>query len=192
MARTKAFDKQEVLEKAMMLFWDKGYFDTSMQDLVDHLGINRSSIYDTFTDKHGLFLASLDHYKNSGTTTIDQDRATDLNLFLTEFLHSIVDSSLKDERQKGCFLVNCSVELAAKDEQVNAIVHENMAAFVNSFQDLFDHHKKQGNLPESKNSRALANFLYGTMSSIKLISRTTKDRSILEDIAKTAIAAILK
>ena len=67
MPRTKAFDEQEVLEKAMELFWKKGYYATSIQDLVNHLGINRASLYDTFGGKKKLFLHTFSHYRTVNT-----------------------------------------------------------------------------------------------------------------------------
>src|SRR5436305_13985260 len=63
MARQKEFDRDEVLHKAMEVFWTRGYEGASMQDLVKRMGINRQSIYDTFGDKHSLFLQSLDRYR---------------------------------------------------------------------------------------------------------------------------------
>ena len=62
MGRAKAFEEQDVLEKAMKLFWEQGYEKTSMQDLVEHMGIHRRSLYDTFGDKHQLFLKSMELY----------------------------------------------------------------------------------------------------------------------------------
>ncbi|MGD9921955.1 MAG: TetR/AcrR family transcriptional regulator, partial [Pseudorhodoplanes sp.] len=61
----KQFDTDEVLEKAMRAFWDRGYEATSLQDLVDHTGINRGSLYATFGDKHALFIAALRRYDES-------------------------------------------------------------------------------------------------------------------------------
>lgn len=67
MARSKEFDEKAVLRKAMELFWEQGYEKTSMQDLVDHMGIHRRSIYDTFGDKRSLFLASWITMKSSSS-----------------------------------------------------------------------------------------------------------------------------
>jgi TetR/AcrR family transcriptional repressor of nem operon len=64
MARTKDFDENEVLKKAVDIFWLKGYSATSMQDLVDGLGISRSSLYDTYGDKHTLFMKALESYQS--------------------------------------------------------------------------------------------------------------------------------
>ena len=65
MARSKEFDVDEVLLKAMHLFWDQGYENTSMQDLVKGMGIHKRSLYDTFGDKHTLFMKVLDRYAGS-------------------------------------------------------------------------------------------------------------------------------
>ena len=62
MPRKKQFEVDEALTKAMREFWGRGYHPTSMQDLVDCMGIGRGSIYDTFGSKRGLFMRSLDHY----------------------------------------------------------------------------------------------------------------------------------
>ncbi|WP_249712669.1 TetR/AcrR family transcriptional regulator, partial [Bacillus cereus] len=62
MARNKDFDEKKALRKAMDLFWEQGYEKTSMQDLVDHMGIHRRSIYDTLGDKHTLLMRALSQY----------------------------------------------------------------------------------------------------------------------------------
>ncbi|HEU4769480.1 MAG TPA: helix-turn-helix domain-containing protein, partial [Pyrinomonadaceae bacterium] len=62
MARHKEFDRDEALQKAMEVFWARGYRAASMQNLVEHMGINRQSLYDTFGDKHSLYLQALDRY----------------------------------------------------------------------------------------------------------------------------------
>ena len=62
MARPKAFDVDQALERAMELFWRQGYLATSLPDLVEHMGIGRQSLYDTFGDKRQLFLQALDRY----------------------------------------------------------------------------------------------------------------------------------
>lgn len=67
MARSKEFEVNEVLDKAIQLFWTQGYEKTSMQDLVEFMGIHRRSIYDTFGDKHALFMKALERYETKQT-----------------------------------------------------------------------------------------------------------------------------
>ena len=119
MARQKAFDKEEVLDKAMYLFWKKGYNGTSMQDLVDHLGISRSSMYDTFGGKYKLFMNALSRYQSRQSLQIDMALTSeeDLKDFLKGFFMGVVDECRQDEERKGCFTVNTSIELAPHDDR---------------------------------------------------------------------------
>jgi len=199
MARTKTFDRELALENAMNLFWKKGYHDTSMQDLVDNVGLNRSSIYDTFGDKYGLFLSTLELYSDKHTKVRDESLANaaakasslDLEKFLRSFLNSIIENNKKGECSNGCFMVNTSIELAAHDERIRTIVQANMEAFVENFKLLFESFQESGQLSKDKDPEALSNFLYAATSGMKVISRTIENRKRLEKIAQTTVSAIL-
>src|SRR5215831_3253346 len=65
MPRPKAFDPDEALQKAMQVFWERGYAATSVEDLVQRMGINRFSLYSTFGGKHQLFVAALERYRET-------------------------------------------------------------------------------------------------------------------------------
>ena len=70
MAGIKQFDRHEVLDRAMAVFWEHGYEATSIQDLLEATGINRGSLYATFGNKQQLFLAVLDHYAEKVGTSM--------------------------------------------------------------------------------------------------------------------------
>ena len=72
MARTVEFNECEIIDKAMNVFWEKGYQATSMQDLVDAMQINRSSIYNTFGDKHQLFMKCISSYFDNAMLEIKE------------------------------------------------------------------------------------------------------------------------
>ena len=57
MSRTTEFEPNVALEQAVDVFWDKGYFDTSMDDLIKSMGVARYGVYNTWGNKHELFLA---------------------------------------------------------------------------------------------------------------------------------------
>src|ERR1700749_432635 len=99
MARIKEFDTNEVLDKAISLFWDKGYNACSMQDIVEGLGLSRSSIYETFGDKRQLFLDALKKYQRAGLEAREKDvtAASDVR----EVLKQIFESNLPGD-------LNCS------------------------------------------------------------------------------------
>lgn len=105
MARNKDFDQDEVLIKAMNLFWYKGYNGTSMQDLVDGLGISRSSLYGTFGDKHTLFIKSLENYMNSAAEKFRKivEQGSSAKESIRLMMDYNASELLKDEQHKGCF-----------------------------------------------------------------------------------------
>src|ERR1700755_2679328 len=106
MARTKDFDENEVLCKAIDLFWRKGYNGTSMQDLVDGLGISRSSLYDTYGDKHTLFIKALESYKGTNAVKFGDiiSNSGTAKETIKKILEFITGGLLEDECHKGCFM----------------------------------------------------------------------------------------
>src|SRR5258708_3722149 len=128
MARTKDFNEEEVLNKALAIFWQKGYNGTSMQDLVDGLGISRSSMYDTYTDKYSLFIKSLEKYREQTAGEIMQmiKQAESPKAMIKKILQLVVDESLLGKEPRGCFMVNTCVENAPHDKTVAKIVHDNL------------------------------------------------------------------
>ena len=193
MARQKAFDKEDVLDKAMHLFWKKGYHGTSMQDLVDHLGISRSSMYDTFGGKYDLFMDSLSRYQARQSEAVDQALSSDDELkdFLRSFFMGVVEECRSDEEHKGCFTVNTSIELASHDEKVGAAVGEDITAFVGKFEKFFEKAQDSWQLDSGEDPKALALMVYNTTAGIRLVSRTNPEDGILESIAETAATKLL-
>src|SRR3954466_15388191 len=127
MARSKDFDEQEVLNKAVNLFWHKGYNGTSMQDLVDGLGISRSSLYDTYGDKHTLFIKALEAYQSAGSAKLCAivNNTGPAKETIKALLEYIIGELLGDRMQKGCFMVNAEVEIAPHDPEVGKLVCQN-------------------------------------------------------------------
>ncbi len=194
MARTKAFDKQEALNRAMELFWKKGYHGTSMQDLVDTMQISRSSLYDTFGDKHAIFLQSFRQYKKAQQEVLASmseysDSLTDI---LAQFFNSLLRDVVSDDEQKGCMIVNCSTELAWEDEAVRAIIQENYEEFEKRFLPVFTLAIKRGEIDIQKNPRAMTRFLYVNMVGLRAVSRSTDNVEFLRDAAKVALSTLLK
>ena len=81
MPRSEVFNRDEVLEKAKNVFWLKGYNATSMQDLVNATGLNRSSIYNSFESKLNLYKLTLEKYQNEGVGFFEVITHSNLNGF---------------------------------------------------------------------------------------------------------------
>src|SRR5258707_10646914 len=116
MARQKEFDRDEVLHKAMEAFWTRGYEGASVQDLVKHMGINRQSIYDTFGDKHALFLQALDHYREIESRRVFEllERPGPVKKNFRQLFERVVEKAISEEGKRGCFVGNSMAELAGR------------------------------------------------------------------------------
>lgn len=120
--RTKTFNVQEALAQAVQLFWRQGYDGTSMTDLVQAMGINRQSIYDTFGDKHRLFILALDAYYTQTKAEITAKLAATTGLQATLQAIFMVYAQRDAATPKGCLIVNSATELGLVDAEVNDLV----------------------------------------------------------------------
>jgi TetR/AcrR family transcriptional regulator, transcriptional repressor for nem operon len=191
MARTKDFDENEVLAKAIQIFWHKGYNGTSMQDLVDGLGISRSSLYDTYTDKHTLFIKALDSYQASGTAKIQEIIAssTSAKETIQQLLELSTGDLLEDKQHKGCFMVNAEVEVAPHDQEVNKMVCKNEQQMEEAFYVVIQKGQESGEIKNQQDARALSRFIFNAVKGMRVTAKTTTDPSVFKDIIALTIAA---
>jgi TetR/AcrR family transcriptional repressor of nem operon len=194
MARTKTFNEEEALTRAMELFWKKGYHGTSMQDLVDAMGISRSSMYDTFGDKHEIFLQAFQHYKQSQQSVLASlsSEGDSISKVLGTFFNHLLRDCVTDEEKRGCLVVNSSTELAWEDEAVRLLIEENYEEFERLFLPMFTLAIKKGEVDIQKNPRAMVRFLYVNMVGLRAVSRYNQDPEFLRDSAKMALTTLLK
>lgn len=190
MARSKEFDEKAVLRKAMELFWEQGYEKTSMQDLVDHMGIHRRSIYDTFGDKRSLFLASLNHYEElivnemesiiSSTSSIKQ-AIRDVFIFI---LNSI------EQYPKGCLSVNAAIELSLLDKEIGRIVTKMFNRTEDMFNNLIKLGQTSGELSKEIDSDNTSRFLHNNLVGIRVLIKTNYNKKELEGIITLALSVL--
>jgi TetR/AcrR family transcriptional repressor of nem operon len=192
MARTKDFDENEVLNKAIDIFWHKGYNGTSMQDLVDGLGISRSSLYDTYGDKHTLFIKALEAYQSAGSAKLCDiaNSAGPAKETIKKLLEYIIGELLCDQKQKGCFMVNAEVEVAPHDTEVGKLVCQNDQQVEDVFYRVIKKGQENGAITTRQDARALARFTFNTIKGIRVTAKSTTDKTMFADIVKLALAAL--
>jgi TetR/AcrR family transcriptional repressor of nem operon len=122
MARQREFDKEKVLENAMLLFWTQGYEATSVRDLNAAMGISSSSMYEFFGDKRAIFLAALERYCGIEQSLVAQIAAStpSAQAFIETLFASINDPVLDDTNIRGSFAFNTMVEFGTRDPDVTA------------------------------------------------------------------------
>lgn len=192
MARTKDFDENEVLAKAIQLFWYKGYNGTSMQDLVDTLGISRSSLYDTYTDKHTLFIKALESYQHAGAAKIQGiiDQTGSAKETIKKLLELAIPELIGEKQQKGCFMVNAEVEVAPHDQEVNNVVCKNDQQMEEAFYQVIKKGQDSGEIKNAQDARALARFIFNGMKGMRVTAKSTPDQSVFDDIIKLTVSAL--
>jgi TetR/AcrR family transcriptional repressor of nem operon len=192
MARTKDFDENEVLAKAIQLFWYKGYNATSMQDLVENLGISRSSLYDTYTDKHTLFIKALERYQQNGNAQIREiiNETDSAKETVKKLIELSTTALISDTEQKGCFIVNAGVEVAPHDQQVNQIICTSDQQMEEAFCEVIKKGQTNGEIKNQQDARALARFVLNAVKGLRVAVKTTTDKSVFEDVIKLTVAIL--
>ncbi|MBO9584076.1 MAG: TetR/AcrR family transcriptional regulator [Flavobacterium sp.] len=191
MARTKEFNEDQALDKAIEIFWHKGYNGTSAQDLVNHLGLSRSSLYDTFGDKQKLFVKALKRYQQQNHEILKDllGNAENIKTAFTEIFKQAVVESLQDRITKGCFMVNSSVELAMHDPEIGKIVHENQKIVEDIFCEAIKKGQENGQISDKQEARSLARFIFNNYSGIRVLARAgERDKQVYDDILKSIFA----
>lgn len=190
MPRTKEFRPDEALDAAMHLFWTKGYGATSMRDLLESMGIGRGSFYDTFGDKHALFMNALDRFEEVRTSWIDgvlEDSGLD---GIEEVFRRTVDGLVGFEPRRGCLMANTAVELAPHDPEVAARISRYVRRTEEAFTGALVRAREVGDIPEDRDPKTLAGFLVNNLHGLRVLARAGAERQTLEDAAGVAIDAL--
>jgi TetR/AcrR family transcriptional repressor of nem operon len=185
MARPREFDPDAALERAMQVFWTKGYEATSLDDLCEATGLGRSSLYAAFGDKHALLLRSLDRYEEISAARIAAALARPLPIreSIAALLGEFIEKIAAGPGRRGCFIGNCAAELARHDREALGRVRRSLERTEAQFRTALDRARSRGELPPRANPTALARFFASGIHGLRLVGKTNPDRAVLNDIA---------
>jgi TetR/AcrR family transcriptional regulator, transcriptional repressor for nem operon len=190
MARPKEFDEKDVLKKAMLLFWQKGYYQASIQDLVDAMGINRASLYGAFEDKHKLYLQALEMYRQEDVSQLLL--LFNRNLPAKQFFDAVFDNVIvgltDDPNRKGCFLTNAALEMLPDDTEVQSLVSTNIAFLQEIFSEVLNNGLNNNELPKNIEVSKIANFLISQMNGLRMIGKAQPDLKLLNGIKNETLS----
>jgi len=192
MARPYEFDRKETLSKAMDVFWEKGYKATSIQDLVDRMGIKRGSIYNTFGDKHSLFISAIQHYGDmvtSQTIKILGSRGSPIEN-IKRFFYQIINKS-SNKKSRGCLISNTIVELAPHDKEAAREVKKLLDKIEKAFFNCLNKAVDLGELPARTDTKVISSFFATSTHGLIVIGKSDVGSKQMKDIVKV-ILSILK
>ena len=192
MARTKEFEPESALESAMDLFWRRGYEATSVQDLLEEMGIGRGSMYGTFGDKRELFLAALDRFEETRVARAGEilNGSPSAMEGIRRLLETTIENLVSYEPRRGCLLANTAVELAPHDAEVAARISRYVRRTEDAFENALVRGRAAGEIPADRDPRALARFLVNTLHGVRVLARAGVDRRVLDDSVQTALEAL--
>ena len=185
----KQFDPNEMLDRAMQTFWEHGYEATSVQDLLDCTGLNRGSLYATYTDKRTLFLAALRMYdekmRRKPLAELESHcppREAILKLFLA-FTSKVSDG----EAARGCFLTNTALELAAHDPEVARIVAHSQEEIEAFFARMIRKGISSGEIAGRVRPKEAARGLLASLIGVIVLTRSRPDSALLKHVVEEAM-----
>lgn len=183
MGRSKEFEENIVLQKAMELFWEQGYEKTSMSDLVEHMGIHRRSLYDTFGDKHALYLKAIDCYGEYSTGKLKSEtlRAKTANQAIQYIFDYIIEGN--EDRRWGCLFVNAATEMAPRDKEVEEKTEEAFMQAEHFLAEIIREGKQTGEFSCDYDAEVLAEILHNTLLGIRVLIRTSASKEKMHRIA---------
>ncbi|MGZ8219556.1 TetR/AcrR family transcriptional regulator [Methylomagnum sp.] len=192
MARNREFCPTEALDKAMRVFWAKGYGGTSIEDLVSATGVSRYGLYGEFGGKNGLFLASLEHYRaNIIRPLLDIIERPDAALAEIRALFDMLVALLSQPGgELGCLIFNAVHEMGSHDEATGAQImglRENLAA---GLRRMLHNAAHQGELPAGFDVEREADFLFGVMHALPMLARAGTDPKVIEHTVSVALSTL--
>lgn len=192
MPRPKAFDPDEALLRAIACFRRRGFAATSVDHLVDEMGIGRQSLYATYGDKRALFLLGLRHYAEAMVVRFAQwlDACDDPLATIRAVLHEIARFAVSREGMDGCLMTNSAADLATRDPEVRAILMPAYRQIEDVFTRALRRARTAGTLPRDRDPRAVARFLVTFIQGLRVMGTTQPAPKRLHDAVEAALCGL--
>jgi TetR/AcrR family transcriptional repressor of nem operon len=191
MARTKEFDPEEALDRALDIFWRRGYEGTSLRDLLEGMDISRQSLYDTFGDKRSLCLKVLARYEDltmQGLIQLLQGRGTltAIRGFAAYFLHEVVH----DGDRGSCLMATTALEVGRADPEIQSVVKAYFTRIEVQIHTVLASAMEAGQLAPDRDLRALARHLVNAIHGLGIMGRAGFSRPVLRQMLNVALSVL--
>ncbi|MCY4499879.1 MAG: TetR/AcrR family transcriptional regulator [Rhodospirillaceae bacterium] len=188
MPRHEQFDTDDVLMRAMNLFWRQGYQATSMTDLAKVMGLGRASIYSEFGNKHGLFVRALRHYDKVWRENwlADLTKSSSPREAILDVFEAAIDACLAGGSRDGCLLINTALEFSPHDPEVADIVTRAFTEMEAFFRTSVERGKALGEIRDTVAEERTASALLGLFIGLRVLVRSRPEEPLLRSIMQQA------
>lgn len=192
MPKTEVFNRTEVLKKASIAFNLKGYNGTSMQDLVDSTGLNRSSIYNSFGSKLDLFLECLSHYESDFQIELNKlmlHSKSAMGLLHSILLNVVADSVYNKDR-KGCLIGNCRTEMGKQNRRIDHFLIKNQSGTLTLLESIINKGQDEGSINTKKSPSEYALYVFSNMQGLRSVGIFLDQEKELNALVDTVLESL--
>ena len=193
MARPRKFDEDQVVRAGRDLFWSQGYAGTSLDDLGAATGLGRGSLYNTFGDKHTMFLRSLDDYcteTSDGVRAQLRDPEVAAYDRLVAHVEAIAAATAADTERRGCLMAKSAAELSATDPDVTKRVKRTLDTWLRELTATISEAQRDGDIDPDTDPRALASLLLAVLRGIEALRKGGASIATINAAAQQAISLL--
>lgn len=192
MVRTRKFDPDTTLSKAVEIFSQKGYAETSMEDIVQATGVSRYGLYGTFGNKRELFEQALDRFaesmgKRSFLKLMEPDASID---HIRQIFDARVADMSNDADKQCCLFIHTAMELAPQDEELREVLKKFMSRMSRLFAAGLESAKKRGETRADLDAHAGGEMLTSAMFGLAVLGRAGFSRQRLDAIVDSTLESL--
>lgn len=185
MTRTRVFDRQKVLEKAMLVFWRKGVDGASIADLLKEMKISRSSMYETFGNKDNLLLEAIQCYmdaRNSEREVLND--SGDVRLSIMRYFQNHIDRVFNEQAPDGCLITSTAAAIDHQSSLIQDVVETSFKDIERSLMNLLEKGKASGQIDSKIDSKKWAFLLLNLHHSINITSKINHNKEDFIEMMK--------
>ena len=192
MARTKQFDERQALVSAMLVFWEKGYEGTSIHDLEQAMGLNRTSIYNTFGNKRAIFNRVMSCYKESVMASLFSalDNAPDIREGVRRLLNAALDIHFDKDNPGGCLVVLSVLESGQHDAESQLAMQQTLQDLKTALQARLSKAKKAGELAKDLDVGSTATTISTTMTGMMVLGKANFTKASLKKTINQVVSLL--
>ncbi|ATP40807.1 TetR family transcriptional regulator [Solibacillus sp. R5-41] len=190
--RPREFNYSSTIDVAMKTFWIRGYEGCSTQDLCNDTGLGKGSLYNTFGSKHELYKQVLERYHEIGIR--EQKKLLDIPIPVKERLSNFFEWALKEDfeniDQKGCLLINASVERAKSDIMVQEIFSKHVELLKQVIETVMEEGLQTGEISKNQSAEELASLLISSYYGFRVLNVSMQNRMLAQQVIKGTLESI--
>ena len=181
--RPKAFDEQEALTAAMHYFWEHGYDNTSLDNLLLAMGIKKSSFYATFKSKEAVFSRTLELYREQNLQYL---RHLKSEIGAKKAMLTLTELTLKELKEtgkvRGCLLINSGKECYTKYDNLSQQIKEDFNYILDLFVEFTQDAKDNGEIKSTKDAKVISGRYMNALNGLVVTIQAGATQELIDDL----------